>query len=220
VIVKKSELTMGTTHPATIPQTPMPLRIARLRRDARGYPIPWNVLLAEDGTPFFTVNDDRKHWAAIRGGLCPLCGEMLGRWKWFVGGPRSAFDENGWYMDLPGHHDCIEYALQVCPYLAAPKYAGRIDVTRPDLLPDEAKLVVDFTQIPERPEVFIAVAGTRVEMNVRENDFVLPYVRTERPVLAVEYWRHGKRVGAADGERIVRAVMGAGWTPPAFEVRP
>jgi hypothetical protein len=82
------------------------------------------VVLRSSGTAFFTVNDDGKHWVAIERGICPISGETLGKWKWFVGGPRSAFDENGWYSDLPGHRECIEFSLATCPYLAAPKYLG------------------------------------------------------------------------------------------------
>ena len=72
----------------------MPARIARLPRDRRGYPIPCETCCA-NGTALFTVNDDRRRWAAIRQGLCPICGEVPGKWKWFVVGPRSAFDEHG-----------------------------------------------------------------------------------------------------------------------------
>src|SRR5262249_26747548 len=73
----------------------MPPRIARLPRDKRGYPIPWNIQRDANGLPLFTVNDDRKHYLAVRQGLCPICGETLGKWKWFIGGPRSAFHPDG-----------------------------------------------------------------------------------------------------------------------------
>ena len=192
----------------------MPARIARLPRDPRGYPIPWNVLRA-NGTAFFTVNDDRRHWIAIRRSLCPICGEALGQWKWFVGGPRSAFDPNGWYSDLPGHRECIEFSLQTCPYLAAPKYLGRIDVPDWSKLPPEAKVLMDVTQIPERPDVFVAVAGHRIEL--KPNGPTLPYVRPQKPIAAVQYWLHGKRLSDPEGERIVRDVMGADWQPPMPE---
>src|SRR5262245_10413652 len=109
-------------------QVVMPERIARLPRDSRGYPVPWNVLVNDDGYPILTVNDQSKTVEAIVSGLCPICGGRLGKWKWFAGGPLSAFDEHGVYIDLPCHRECIEYALQVCPYLALPKYLGRIDV--------------------------------------------------------------------------------------------
>lgn len=79
-----------------------PYRIARLPKDPRGYPIPWNILRGPDGHPFFIVNDDQRHLRALVESRCPLCGERLGRWRVFVGGPLSAFDKNGWYLDLPG----------------------------------------------------------------------------------------------------------------------
>jgi hypothetical protein len=200
---------MGAPHPI---QKPMPPRIARLARDDRGYPIPWNVLRAADGTPFFTVNDDRKHWAALRGCLCPICGERLGQWKWFVGGPRSAFDPNGWYLDLHGHRECVGLALQTCPYLAAPKYLGRIDIADPSKLAGLAPILLDETQIPERPDGFVAVASSKVVTQRR--DPLLPYVRPIKPLLEVQYWRFGKLLTDGEGEQIVRAVMGEDWQPP------
>ena len=120
-----------------------PDRVAKLPKDHRGYPIPWNVMRGEDGTAFFTVNDDRKAHRALREELCPICGERLGRWRWFVGGPRSAFDPHGWYLDLPGHRECMHFALATCPYLAAPKYLGRVDVIHPEKLPPLARILVD-----------------------------------------------------------------------------
>jgi hypothetical protein len=63
--------------------------------------------------------------------------------------------------------------------------------------------------------VFVAVASTRVE--ARSRGPLLPYVRPARPFLGIQYWRHGKRLSDAEGERIVRAAMGDDWTPPARE---
>ncbi len=193
----------------------IPARFASLPRDSRGYPIPWNVLRGEDGTPFFTVNDDRKTWRAIRENRCPICGATLGKWKWFVGGPRSAFDENGWYLDLPGHHDCIQFALAICPYLAMPKYLGRVDVVHKDKLPPAARVLIDNTMIPERPEVFVAVASERV--TVRPRGPVLPFLRPTPPLLGVEYWRHGARLSLKEALPYLRTALGATWSPPELE---
>jgi len=174
------------------PTEDMPPRIAALERDRRGYPIPWNVLRAEDGSPLFTINDDRKAWRAVRDKICPICGVRLGRWCWFVGGPLSAFDPNGWFLDLPGHDTCIEYALATCPYLAAPRYLRPLNVIDPSKLPEAAKILLDETRIPERPGVFVMVAGSGIEY--RDRGLLQPFVRPLRPLIEWRFWRHGKRI--------------------------
>jgi len=192
----------------------MPPRIARLPRDPRDLPIPWNVLRGDAGEAFFTVNDDRLAWRALREQLCPLCGERLGKWRWFVGGPRSAFHEHGWYLDLPGHKECMTFALQSCPYLALPRYMGRIDVVRPEKLPPEARILLNETVIADRPEVFVAVGADRIEAQGGRLG-VVPYLRPLRPALAYEYWRHGKQLTEAEAMPYLRAAMGEEWTVPA-----
>lgn len=194
----------------------MPDRIARLDKDPRGYPIPWNVLRGEQGEAFFTVNDDRRAWQALKEQRCPICGEKLGKWKWFAGGPRSAFDEHGWYLDLPMHHDCLRFALQTCPYLALPKYLGRIDVVHADKLPEEAKILLDETVITDRPEVFVAVGCDKVEAKDGRIG-VVPYLRPLRPALAYEYWRHGKQIPLNEALLVLREIFGADWEPPRTE---
>jgi hypothetical protein len=189
----------------------IPDRIAQLPRDPRGYPIPWNVLRTDDAV-FFTVNDDRKAFEALRRGLCPICGERLGRWLWFVGGPRSAFDPAGCYMDLPGHRDCMEFALQTCPYLAAPKYMGRIDIVHPEKLPPEARVLLDETQISDRPEVMVAVACTRVE--ALDRGPLQPYLKPVAPFLDWTYWRHGRQISEEEAMPFLRAALGEEWQLP------
>lgn len=193
----------------------MPERIARLDTDARGYKIPWNVLRAEDGTPFFTINDDRKAWIAINEQLCPICGERLGKWKWFVGGPRSAFHEHGWYLDLPMHHECMTFALETCPYLALPKYLGRIDVTHAEKLPKKLRILLDETITRDRPAIFVAAGSDQVEAQ-RGRPGVVPYLRPLRPALGYEYWRHGKQITEEEALPYLRTALGDdGWTIPA-----
>ncbi|HEY1897030.1 MAG TPA: hypothetical protein VGG62_12185 [Terracidiphilus sp.] len=190
----------------------MPDRIARLPRDRRGFPIPWNVLRADDGTPFFTVNDDRKAWTAIKESLCPICGERLGKWRWFIGGPRSAFDPAGYYLDLPTHRECAEFALAICPYLALPKYLGRIDVVNPEKLPPEAKVLLDETMITERPEIFVAVTSERVELLDREQ--LPPYLKPLQPFSDWTFWRHGQQIPAHRAMPVLRGIFGAEWEFP------
>src|SRR5215472_13925800 len=98
--------------------TKVPSRMAHLPLDPRGYPIPANVYRDAQGRPHFTINDDRKRLEQLRRDACPICDQSLYIGRWFVGGPLSAFHPNGAYIDLPMHHECATYALQVCPYLA------------------------------------------------------------------------------------------------------
>lgn len=191
----------------------LPDRIARLPRDRRGYPVPWNALRGVDDAPIFTVNDDRKGWRAFREQLCPICGERLGRWRWFVGGPLSAFDEHGWFLDQSAHHECVRFALQTCPYLAAPRYLGRIDVADPAKLPPEARILLDETQIPERPEVLVAVSGEKIQVQVRGP--LIPYTRPSRPFLGYEFWRHGRQITEEEAMPYLRTALGAEWRLPA-----
>lgn len=193
----------------------MPDRIARLPKDKRGYPIPWNVQIGKDDTPLFTVNDQEKHFEALLRQLCPICGERLGKWKWFVGGILSAFDPRGAYYDLPGHHECETFALQVCPYLSMPKYLGRIDLPDPSKLP-EGVTTKSITMIPERPEIFVAVASDKFEVHSIRTDADMPVLRPARPYLAHEFWRHGVRLPERLASPILREVLGAEFKLPAL----
>jgi hypothetical protein len=166
---------------------PIPSQMSHLKRDSRGYPIPDGLYIDQNGKAHFTINDDSKRLRHLRDRLCPICGRRLKSPYWFVGGPQSAFDPNGAYIDLPMHDECAHYALQVCPYLAAPNYSGRIDAkTLPKNAP--SMILIDQTMIPERPEFFVAVRCKR---------FVIikggRYVKPVRPYQQVEFWQHGKQ---------------------------
>jgi hypothetical protein len=108
---------------------PIPALMKERQVDPRGYPIPWNVLVDSTGKAHFTINDESLRQMAIRDRLCPICGHRLWRGMWFVGGPGSALHEHGAYIDPPMHKPCAEYALKVCPYLAAPR-SGCLSITR------------------------------------------------------------------------------------------
>lgn len=181
---------------------PLPQRMQTLEKDVRGLPIPFLVMRDNEGTAHFTINDHEKHALCLREDRCAICSQKLLRGRWFVGGPLSAFHEHGCYIDTPLHQECMEYALQVCPYLAAPKYTGRLD----DLKVDYSKipahvLLVDPTMIPERPPLFVAVmaAGQKVWRNGLQT-YVKPVRRPgNKPYLAQQFWLHGERLPDAIG---------------------
>ena len=86
--------------------TPIPKRMQHLPRDHRGYPIPAMVWRDQTGQPHFTINDETVRYMLLIENRCSICGTALLPLRWFVGGPLSAFDPNGMYLDPPVHRDC------------------------------------------------------------------------------------------------------------------
>lgn len=193
---------------------PIPARLACLGRDRRGYPIPVGVYRDEDGRPHFTINDEPKRQRHMRNGICPLCGGKLYRGRWFVGGPRAAFHPYGAYIDPPMHTECVRYALQVCPFLAAPSYGRRIEDKTLGEQRDGTLLLVEEECRDERPPLFVALMATG-QQAVRFDDSVMAggmtgairFLRPRRPFSRVEYWRHGVQISEAEAKPIVAADM-------------
>jgi hypothetical protein len=171
----------------------LPSRMAKLPRDPRGYPIPVIVLIDQDGRPHFQINDDVIVQRCLRDRLCSICGERLTRGTWFIGGAMSAFDPHGAYIDGPVHGECARYALQVCPYLAAPNYARRLDGKTNPRVPDHV-VTLDRTVLEGRPTIFVAVMSRGFDLG--RGDWQ-PVYRPRRPYMRVEYWRHGQQLDPA-----------------------
>lgn len=184
----------------------VPERMKGLSRDKRGYPVPFGVLIDNDGNPHFTINDECKRQEMIARDLCSICGQALHRGRWFVGGILSAFHPRGVFIDPPMHHECATYALQVCPYLAAPRYARRIDARTLDPAKVPGIVLRDNTMIEARPGLFVAAHARGQSFT---GDDWQDYLRPTRPYIAVEYWRHGKRVGSEEAEKFVTEVLEA-----------
>ena len=117
---------------------PLPLRIAKLPVDARGYPVPWFVAWVDgpDGhetVPEFRAMDGRKFRRAVKERLCWVCGETLGRWLAFPIGPMCAITRT--ISEPPSHRDCAEWSIRNCPFLSQPAMVRRDD----DHLPADAQ---------------------------------------------------------------------------------
>jgi hypothetical protein len=104
-------------------------RMARLPRDARGFPVPKFVQwFSEDtppqptdaghGVPDFRVVDSRHLVDCIQHDKCWLCGGQLGRHKAFVLGPMCAVNKVN--SEPPSHYDCARFAATNCPFLTKP----------------------------------------------------------------------------------------------------
>jgi hypothetical protein len=148
--------------------------------------------------PLFSVNDGDKMNSALLDDCCPVCGDKLLRGRWFVGGPRSAFDPAGCYFDAPMHGECKDYSMQVCPWLAAPKYLKIVGPKKAEAANLQA---IDHTSIPGRPDPFVAVLA-RGQTILHPETVTSPFlVRPLRPYIRVEYWRHGKLLDPGEGFR-------------------
>jgi hypothetical protein len=189
-------------HDSTIP---IPPRMRALDLDPRGYPIPYMVWRDRTGRPHFTINDEEHRLEILKRDLCSICGQPLKGPRWMTGGPLSAFHEHGAYNDPPMHEACLHYAMVVCPYLAAPSYARRIDAKT--VTPENRegyRLFMDITQIPDRPDIFVCVLARTHKWGITNN---VAYSRPKRPYLKVEYWRHGRQLSQREGERISAEIM-------------
>jgi hypothetical protein len=164
----------------------VPDQMKHLERDERGYPIPYIVLRDNDNKPHFTINDIRKVERCKTADVCAICGKGLFRGRWFVGGPGSALHPNGAYIDPPLHHECMQFALQTCPYLISAKYTKRIDGKTLD--PAKADGIIgllDTTMDPSRPQIFVGV------MAIGQTYTARGYIVPNRPYRKMEFWRNG-----------------------------
>lgn len=112
-------------HAGTIVPETMPDRIRKLPM-LRGFPVPWFVAKV-DGEFDFRIADSTKYRAAVKQGLCWVCGEKLGRYKSFVIGPMCGVNRTN--AEPPVHRECARYTAMHCPFLSRPKMKRREDET-------------------------------------------------------------------------------------------
>lgn len=186
----------------------VPERMQHLPKDRRGYPIPSVVFRDKEGQPHFTVNDEAIRQQHIAGDLCAISGKRLHRGRWFVGGPRSAFDPNGAYYDTPTHYDCLEYALKVCPYLAMPSYTKRIEGGTLKGK-EEEHILMDPTMMPGKPDLFVAVMCVGVDAHVDPVFGYVKYLRPKRPYRIIEFWKDGRKLSQKEAFPILSRTVPA-----------
>lgn len=187
---------------ARLASVPVPRTVRYLRKDARGYPVPFIVMWDQAGTPHFPVNDAAKVARVLKHRACAICGRGLNGPGWFVGGPRSFLHPHGAFLDPPSHEECARYAVQVCPYIAAPSYARRIDGRKmdPNALPPNMAIVQTEGQ-DDRPPFFVMAAsdGWTVRPAGPQGDVIVSLLPWQR----MEVWRKGERVPEPEATRLL-----------------
>lgn len=103
---------------------PMPGRVALLRTDHVGRPVPWFVAWI-DGRPDFRVARADAIGAALRRNLCWVCGVPFQRQerRAFLVGPMCMINRVA--PEPPSHKDCAVYSAMACPFLATPQMTRR-----------------------------------------------------------------------------------------------
>jgi hypothetical protein len=110
-----------------------------------------------------------------------------------------AFHEFGAFIDGPMLDEASLFAVRTCPYIAAPKYARRIeDAAFSKAAPDGSQLMRTHEETnSDRPGLFVRVMTTGqklVNSNTGDTLFV-----TRKPYVRVEFWRHGQQLGFDEG---------------------
>lgn len=171
----------------------------------RGYPVPW-IVMQINGQYEFAVNNHLRVMRCVKECRCAICGNRLDPVMWWVGGPVAALDPHGAYADTALHHECMVYALKVCPYLAMRNWqAGRSTDNAIERLRDGPADLIDHTMIPGRPEVFMAVAARSFTVSSGSNWTDPPTQHPARPYLLIEYWRLGMKLDDVQGHELAES---------------
>ena len=196
---RRERFANGKTSPATgsaMKAEPIPARMRHLPLDHRGYPVPVIVITGNDGKPAFTINDIDVQDRMVTEDRCAVCGGKLFRGRWLVGGCLSALASNGAFADTPLHDECAHYALKVCPYLAAPGWKNPIAQAQRKRAGIGVVFDIEKTD-PNRPQAFIAIMATRVDIKGRGFGAYLCRP-AEGSVRVAEVWQNGQRLAGAD----------------------
>jgi len=96
----------------------LPDRVKLLKRDERGFPVPWFVHWQDDKPDFRVVSPD-KIVTAHKFGRCWICGGTMGVHRVCVIGPMCVV--NRVTSEPPSHRECAEFAAKACPFLTKPR---------------------------------------------------------------------------------------------------
>lgn len=173
----------------------MPKRLHVRPRDTRGIPIPFIAFVDANGVPQFTINDEHRTRQCRTKRLCGICGKRFDEFgMWFVGGARCFTHDAGAFIDPPMHWACAAYAMQVCPFLAAPRYSKRIDDAKLTAggIDTTTAILVRNGMPEEQPELF-GLGGTLAYRWLEDHRVY----RIDEWV-HIEWWRNGVEVDAPD----------------------
>ncbi len=183
---------------------PIPIDLQGNDRDRRGFPIPFVVYRDVKGAPHFSINNVAAVDQVLDHKLCGLCGKPLKPGGiWLIGGPVSSFLEDGMYIDPFTHEDCGRYAIQVCPFIAAPNYARRVEGRTLKAQDTHEEIALHDNQIaPPRPLFFVLSRTTGFALIDSDDGSGHRYILPVRPWKQVEFWKDGDRITPQEAQRL------------------
>lgn len=165
---------------------PLPKHLLGRPKDRRGYPIPYNVLIREDGTPDFRIIDTQKARVAAERRQCALCGKPMGRHIAFIGG--NLCFKNRYFLDGPIHTSCAEFAVQTCPHIVLPNAQYRTA----DRQVNEGMMLVDHAI--SRADIFMVGVTAKYEILPQQGSVLY----RAAPWESVTWWREGRETEAPE----------------------
>lgn len=173
----------------------MPERLRR-RPQFKGYPVPYIVLIRPDGTPDFRVANEERRDEVIGRRLCHLCGEPLGWWIAFIGGP-SAIAQRLFY-DPAMHPECARYAVVACPFLRGDTDYAPVDqvaaVNAKAGIDGKVVAIAGEMRVPEGRVGILLTRNYRVAVHPGGETYVLA-----DPPKAVEWYQRPAKPGQEAG---------------------
>jgi hypothetical protein len=177
-------------------EVPIPKRLQE-RPFHRGLPIPYIAFIAQDGVPDFRVIDQDKRMEVAVHRQCQLCGQPLGRFMFFVGGPGAAAANQ--YFEPPLHMSCLIYAMQVCPFIVG-KILEHADIGKVQKKHTDAVVTADETFLNVRQPEWVIKKALDFQFAITPQKTIL---FLPRKILAQTGYLYPDKMGPEDWELVV-----------------
>lgn len=175
----------------------LPLRMAHLPLDERGYPVPAFVHTMDDGKRDFRFMS-QDHWVrCIKQRVCWVCGDKLGAFLAFVIGPMCAINRTT--SEPPCHLECARWSAQFCPFLSRPRMTRREDELT-------QKNRENSAGCPILRNPGVACIWVTRDYRIWQDDQDKPLITVGDPV-QVEWWAEGHPATREEVEESIRTGM-------------
>jgi hypothetical protein len=165
-------------------EVPMPAGVAKLPRDPRGYPIFFSVQSDTERPSNHKILNPKRRIICASERRCNVCGEKLGYWLAFLGGPMCV-DQRA-FADAPMHPECAEYSLRVCPFLATD-----LQYSDPEIMRRAYSTTEDKYASRVKPKYVVLYLTRGYEYRFLSADGSMMTFRPAAPKHVV-YWRAGE----------------------------